>query len=40
LRLIKQRVELAAVLRGQRVAGAEGGEDLLQHLANLAVSGA
>jgi hypothetical protein len=39
LQLVQQRIELAAVLRGQRVAGAEGGEDLLQ-LANLAVSGA
>jgi hypothetical protein len=38
--LVQQRVELAAVLRGQRIAGTEGGKDLLQHLARLAVAGA
>ncbi|GKO58792.1 hypothetical protein NUBL21977_05770 [Klebsiella quasipneumoniae] len=38
--LVQQRIELTAVFGGQRIAGTEGGEDLLQHLARLAVAGA
>ncbi|GKO76984.1 hypothetical protein NUBL17186_02580 [Klebsiella quasipneumoniae] len=38
--LVQQRIELTAVFGGQRIAGTEGGEDLLQHLARLAVASA
>ncbi|GKO41779.1 hypothetical protein NUBL21974_14140 [Klebsiella quasipneumoniae] len=38
--LVQQRIELTAVFGGQRIARTEGGEDLLQHLARLAVAGA
>lgn len=31
--LVQQRIELTTIFGGQRIAGTEGGEDLLQHLA-------
>ena len=37
--LVEQRVQLTTILRRQRIAGAQRGQDLLEHLARLTVCG-